>query len=291
MPRPLWNGSISFGLVNVPVKLFRAQAPQDVRFHQLHAKDNVRIQQKRVCPADGEEVPYNEIVKGYELGPEQYVVIDPDDLAALDPKVTHTIDIEDFVGLDEIDPLYYDHGYYIVPADRAEKAYGLLTRALEETNKVGIAKFVMRTKEYLCAVRPRNGTLVLSTMLFADEVMGNSDLDMPEIDEPSEKELVMARQLVESLSTHFEPSKYRDEYREKVLAMIDEKAKGNEIVTQPDAGEPAPVVDLMAALEASLARARGEESGGSAKSGGPVADTPDEKTEKPGAPGKKRNTA
>lgn len=282
MPRPLWNGSISFGLVNVPVKLFRAQAPQDVRFHQLHAKDNVRIQQKRVCPADGEEVPYGEIVKGYELAPEQYVVINPEDLSALDPKVTHTIDIEDFVDLDEIDPLYYDHGYYIVPGERAEKAYGLLTRALEESNKVGIAKFVMRTKEYLCAVRPRNGVLVLSTMLFADEVVSPGELNIPEFDEPSKKELTMAKQLIESLSGDFEPERYHDEYREKVLEMIEEKAKGNEIVVQPEAEEPAPVVDLMAALEASLAKARGDSSNGSA--GG-------EKPKKSGASGKKRNTA
>jgi DNA end-binding protein Ku len=273
MPRPLWNGSISFGLVNVPVRLFRAQAPQDVRFHQLHAKDNVRIQQKRVCPADGEEVPYEDLVKGYEIAPEQYVVITPDDLSSLDPKVTHTIDIEDFVDLDQIDPLYYDHGYYVVPADRAEKAYGLLVRAMEETNKVGIARFVMRTKEYLCAVRPRDGVLVLATMLFADEVVGTEDLNIPDIEEPSKKELTMARQLIESLSADFEPEKYEDEYRTKVLEMIEEKAKGNEIVTQPEAEEPAPVVDLMAALEASLANARGE------------------KTSDKGASRKKRNTA
>lgn len=276
VPRPLWNGSISFGLVNVPVRLFRAQAPQDVRFHQLHAKDGVRIQQKRVCPADGEEVAYEDIVKGYEIAPEQYVIIEPDDLTSLDPKVTHTIDIEDFVDLDEIDPLYYDHGYYITPQDRAEKAYSLLVRAMEETNKVGIARFVMRTKEYLCAVRVREGALVLSTMYFADEVVGTEDLDIPEADEPTKKELSMAKQLIESLSGDFDPSQYEDEYRVKVLDMIEEKAKGNEIVTQPDAEEPAPVVDLMAALEESLARAQGGKKN---------------KKTPPGTSGKKRNTA
>lgn len=273
VPRPLWNGSISFGLVNVPVRLFKAQSPQDVRFHQLHAKDNVRIQQKRVCPADGEEVSYDELVKGYEIAPEQYVIIEPEDLASLDPKVTHTIDIEDFVDLDEIDPLYYEHGYYVVPADRAEKAYGLLVRAMEDTNKVGIARFVMRTKEYLCAVRPRDGVLVLATMLFHDEVVTPDDLDLPEIEEPSKKELTMARQLIESLSSEFEPERYHDEYRTKVLEMIEEKAKGNEIAVQPEAEEPAPVVDLMAALEASLANARGESN------------------KSKGATGKKRHTA
>jgi DNA end-binding protein Ku len=267
VPRPLWNGSISFGLVNVPVRLFRAQAPQDVRFHQLHAKDGVRIQQKRICPADGEEVPYDEIVKGYELSPEQYVLIEPEELSALDPKATHTIDIEDFVDLDEIDPLYFDHGYYVVPAERAEKAYGLLVRAMEESRKVGIARFVMRTKEYLCAVRPRDGALVLATMLFADEVVDPSDLDIPDIDEPAAKELKMAQQLIESLSTDFEPDRYRDEYREKVLELINAKAEGNDIVKQPDVEEPTPVVDLMAALEASLAAAKEKDTGTKKSSG------------------------
>lgn len=256
MPRPLWNGSISFGLVNVPVKLFRAQAPQDVRFHQLHAKDGVRIQQKRVCPADGEEVAYDEIVKGYELEPDRYVVIEPDELSALDPKASHTIDIQDFVNLGDIDPVYFDHAYHVIPGDKGEKAYALLVRAMEESEKVGVAKFVMRTKEYLCAVRPKDGTLVLETMLFADEVVGTEEFEFGDVEEPTERELTIANQLISSLSVDFEPTKYRDEYREKVLDLIDAKAEGNEIVTQPVAEEAAPVVDLMAALEASLAKAK-----------------------------------
>jgi DNA end-binding protein Ku len=263
MPRPLWNGSISFGLVNVPIKLFRATSSKDVRFHQLHEKDGVRIQQKRVCPADGEEVPYDEIVKGYELSPEQYVVINPDELSALDPKATHTIDIHDFVDLSEIDPLFYDNAYYVVPDARAEKPYSLLVAAMEDTNKVAIAKFVMRTKEYLCAIRAKEGALVLETMLFADEVVAADDLGIGdfEVDDPTDRELKMATQLIESLSSPFEPEKYHDEYREKVLEMIDAKAQGNEIVTQPDADEPAPVVDLMAALEASLKAAKQAKAG------------------------------
>lgn len=258
MARPLWSGSISFGLVNVPIKLFKAQAAKDVRFHQLHEKDGVRIQQKRVCPADGEEVPYDEIVKGFEIASERYVVVDPEELAALDPKATHTIEISEFVDLDEIDPLLYERGYYVVPDARAEKPYTLLAAAMSQANKVAIARFVMRTKEYLCAIRPKDNVLVLETMLFADEVVGVDDLALPdEIDvPPNERELQMAMQLIESLSGPFEPAKYHDEYREKVLAMIEAKAEGNEIVAAVEAPQPAPVVDLMAALEASLAAAK-----------------------------------
>jgi DNA end-binding protein Ku len=257
MPRPLWKGSISFGLVDIPVQLFRAQAPKEVRFHQLHKKDGVRIQQKRWCPADDEEVPYDEIVKGYELAPENYVLIEPEELGALDPKSTHVIEIQDFVDLDEIDPLFYDRGYHVAPGERATKSYGLLTRAMEDANKVGIARFVMRTKEYLCAIRPHDGGLVLETMLFADEVVSPAELGvMYEVVTPDERELKMARQLIDSLAADFDAAKYRDEYREKVLALIDAKAEGRGVVQQPEVEEKAPVVDLMAALEASLAAAR-----------------------------------
>jgi DNA end-binding protein Ku len=271
MPRPLWSGSISFGLVNIPVKLFKAQSPKDIRFHQLHAKDGVRIQQKRVCPADGEEVAYDEIVKGYELSSDQYVVIDPDELNTLDPKATHTIDIEDFVDLDQIDPLFYENGYHVVPDARAEKSYALLATAMENTNKVAIAKFVMRTKEYLCAVRVKDGALVLATMLFADEVVAVEDVlpdGMDELEAPTKKELAIATQLIESLAGDFEPDKYHDEYREKVMELIDAKAEGNEIVKQPEAPEPAPVVDLMAALEASLEKAKKAKAGSKAATAG-----------------------
>ncbi len=258
MPRPLWNGSISFGLVNVPIKLFKAQAPKDVRFHQLHQKDGVRIQQKRVCPADGEEVAYDEIVKGYEISSDRYVLIDPEELASLDPKATHTIEILDFVDLDEIDPVYFDSGYYVIPDTRAEKPYALLVAAMDATHKVAIARFVMRTKEYLCAVRPKDGALVLETMFYADEIVSTSEFELGsgDLEPPAERELKMATSLIESLSGDFEPEKYRDEYRDKVMAMVEAKAEGNEIVTQSDVAEPAPIVDLMAALEASLAAAK-----------------------------------
>lgn len=259
-PRSLWTGSISFGLVNVPVKMFTAVRKKDVRFHQLHAEDGSRIQQKRVRASDGKEVPYEEIVKGYEISPGKYVMIDPDELDALDPKATHSIDIEDFVDLEEIDPLYFDSSYYLVPDARADKAYRLLHEAMIESKKIGIAKVVMRTKQYLCAVRPVENALVLTTMNFADEVVDATDIDeLPDRrTKVGEKELKIAQQLIDSLTTEFDPDKYHDEYREQVLDLIERKAEGEEIVVQAEPEKKAPVVDLMAALEASLAAARGE---------------------------------
>jgi DNA end-binding protein Ku len=259
MPRPIWSGSISFGLVNVPIKLFSAVSQQDVRFHQLRKSDGSRIRQKRVSAVDGDEVPYEEIVKGYEIAPDQYVVIEPEELEALDPKATHTIDIEEFVDLDQIDPIYYEHPYYLVPDARAEKAYALLREAMLATNKVAIARFVMRTKQYLAAVRPTQGALVLSTMLYADEVVPMDRLDaLP--DDPelvTAKELTMAQSLIESLTAEaFEPEKFHDTYRERVLEIIEAKAAG-EVVTPPAAAETSSrVVDLMTALEASVKAAK-----------------------------------
>jgi DNA end-binding protein Ku len=257
MPRSIWRGAISFGLVNVPVKLYSAVSKKTVRFNQLHEKDHQRIQMKRWCPADEQEVAFEEIVKGYEISPDRYVVITPEELEALDPKKTRTIDIEDFVDLDEIDPLYYEHPYYLVPDTGAEKAYKLLLTALKESNKVAIARVVIRSKEYLTAIRPANGVLTLETMLFSDELVPPDDLDeLPEEDvRATEREVEMAKQLIESLSTDFDPSKYHDEYRERVLEMIERKAQGEEITIEPVSDEPAKVPDLMAALEASLAAA------------------------------------
>jgi len=260
MPRSIWGGSISFGLVNVPVKLFTAVRKKDVRFHQLHATDGARVNQKRVCSADGQEVPYEELVKGYEIGRDQYVVVDPGELEALDPEATHTIDIEDFVDLAGIDPLFFDSSYYLVPEKAGAKAYRLLLEAMRDAGRVGIARVVMRTKQYLVAVRPVGEALVMTTMNFGDEVMAQDDLeDLPGSSSGvSDRELKMARQLIDSLATDFDPARYHDTYREEVLALIERKAAGEEIVAPPAAERPPPVVDLMAALEASLAAARGE---------------------------------
>jgi DNA end-binding protein Ku len=264
MPRPIWSGAISFGLVNVPVKLTSAQSQKDVRFNQLDGTDGSRVSTKRVRAEDGEEVPYERIVKGYELTPGRFVIIDPKELEGLDPKASRTIDIEEFVSLDEIDPLYYEKGYILLPDKGAEKPYALLARAMEASGKVAIARFVMRTKQYLAAVRAKSGALVLSTMLYADEVVTPDQVDgLPDADSvaPSDREVAMAEQLIESLTTTFEPEKYRDEYRDKVLELIEAKAEGQQIVQIDAAEEPTKVVDLMAALEASLAAAKKAKAG------------------------------
>src|SRR5215211_2359652 len=278
MPRSIWTGAISFGLVTVPVKLYSAVQRKSVRFHQLSGKTGVRIQQKRVDPTTGDEVPYEEIVKGYEIAPDQYVLIEPGELESLDPKKTKTIEISDFVGLDEIDPIFYDHPYYLAPAAGGAKPYQLLYEAMVETRRVAIAKVVIRQKENLVAIRPmEGGVLGMATMIFADEVIDPDRID--ELDaarevEVNDRELSIAKQLVESLSGEFEAGKYRDTYREEVLALIERKAAGEEIAVQPAREEEEePVPDLMAALKASLDAVRerdgdgadGDEDAGKAK--------------------------
>ena len=261
MARSIWSGAISFGLVNVPIKLYSAVSKKTVRFHQLNGTTGNRIQQKRVDPDTGDEVNYEDIVKGYELTRDRYVIITPEELETLDPEKTRSIDIEDFVDEAEIDPIFYDHPYYLVPDKGAAKAYGLLLNAMADADKVAIARVVIRSKEQLVAIRPhRDGDLlVMETMVFADEVVGTEDIDdLPDAKDlkVSERELKMARQLIESLTDTFDPGKYKDEYREKVLELIEAKADGQEIAVQPEAPEPAKVPDLMAALEASLAAVR-----------------------------------
>jgi len=255
MARSIWTGAISFGLVTVPVKLYSAVQRKTVRFHQLSGKSGVRIQQKRVDPTTGDEVPYEEIVKGYEIAPDQYVLIEPTELEALDPKKTKTIEISDFVGLDEIDPIFYDHPYYLAPAAGGAKPYRLLYEAMVESRKVAIAKVVIRQKENLVAIRPmEGGVLGMSTMIFADEVVPADRIDdLPGDVETKDQEVEMARMLIDSLASDFEPEKYQDTYREDVIALIERKAEGKEIAVQPVAEEDAePVPDLMAALKASL---------------------------------------
>jgi DNA end-binding protein Ku len=264
MPRSIWSGAISFGLVNVPIKLYSAVSKKTVRFHQLHGTTGTRIQQRRVDPSTGEEVPYEDIVKGYEIGKERYVLITPDELESLDPEKTRTIEIEDFVEEAEIDPIYYDHPYYLAPGTGAEKAYRLLLEAMKEAGRVAIARVVIRNKEQLVAIRPSGEVLTMSTMNFADEVVS------PEVIEEigaqdgekataTKRELDMAQQLIDSLTADFDPSKYHDTYRERVLELIERKAAGEEIAVAPEAPEPAAVPDLMAALEASLQEAKGRE--------------------------------
>src|SRR3954465_13078156 len=264
MPSAIWTGSISFGLVTAPVRLVSATKCRDVRFPQLEAGTGARIRYRRVSEQTGEEVPNDQIVKGYEPDSGRYVVIEPDELAALKPQASRQIEIEDFVDLSEIDPIYFEQPYYLIPDKGAAKAYRLLTDVMEDEGKVAVGRFVLRSKEALVAIRPLNGVLCLETMRYADEVLAPDREQIDSEAQPSERELDMARQLVSTLAGEFDPEKYRDEYREEVLALIDKKAAGEEIVAPSTPEEPAKVLDLMAALEASLARTGAKQTGGDA---------------------------
>jgi DNA end-binding protein Ku len=256
----MWSGAVSFGLVNIPIKLFTAVSRKNVSFNQIDTRTGSRIQYRKVSAADGEEVPNEAIAKGYQLSTGDYVLVGDDELAALDPEATRTIDIEQFVDLDEIDPIFYDAAYYVAPDRGAGKPYALLTRAMEEQGKVAIARLVMRTKQHPAALRPKKGMLVMSTMVYADEVNDPAQLDgvedMQDVD-VSERELRMAEQLIESLTEPFEPERYEDTYRNQVLELIDRKAAGEEeVVAPPTPAAEEKVVDLMAALEASVRDAK-----------------------------------
>jgi DNA end-binding protein Ku len=276
----MWRGALSFGLVSVPVKLYSAVTSRTVHFHQLHSADHGRIRQKRVCSLDGQEIPYEEIVKGYEIAPERYVVVEDAELAALAPKATQTIEIEDFVELEEIERIYLDQPYYLVPDKGGARPYRLLAQAMRETGKVAIAHVVLRSRERLVAVHPQGEVLMMTTMNYADEVNPTSELgELAEVGGESaqgddlplvgERELDVARRLIESLAEPFEIARYKDTYREAVLALIERKASGEEIPAEPGPAAPeTQAPDLMSALEASLqeAQARGGEG---AKAGKP----------------------
>jgi DNA end-binding protein Ku len=254
MPRPIWSGSVSFGLVSVPVKLFSATSPKEVRFHLVHDKDGGRIHQKRVCSVDGQEVPWEHVVKGFEISKGRSVTVTKDELEAASPKANKAIEIEDFVALEQIDPIYYETTYYLVPDKGAAKPYALLVEAMKRTGKVGVARIVIRTKQSLCAVRPMGKVLAVSLMLYSDEVVSPEDLDgVPDAhSKPQERELKMAEQLISSLEAKFDPKKYKDDYREQVLALIEKKQAGEEIVSEEPEAKTGKVVDLMEALRRSL---------------------------------------
>jgi DNA end-binding protein Ku len=260
MARAIWSGSISFGLVNVPVKVYAAVKQQDLSFHQFEEDTNARIRYKKVSEKTGKEVPADRIAKGYELSKGHYVMLDPEELESFAPRATRTIDIEDFVSLEEIDPIYYDHTYYLSPeeGEGAERAYSLLLQAMEKQKKVAIGLVVMRGKQYLAAIRPyAEGALALSTMLFHDEVLAITDIEGLPVKKSgvSDREVKMAAQIVESLTRDWDPERYHDTYREQVLEYIEKKAAGEEVVIEEEPERPA-AVDLMAALEASLAAAK-----------------------------------
>jgi DNA end-binding protein Ku len=258
MPRPVWTGTISFGLVAIPVKLFHAVRKQSVSFNQLDERDRQRIRYRKVNAASGDPVPDEHIVKGYEVSKDQYVLIDPDDLEPFLPVPTKSIDLEEFVDLDEIDPVYFDTAYHVAP-DTNPKPYVLLARAMEASGKVAIGRFVLRNRQYTAAIRAEDGRLVMSSLAYADEVVDPASIDelqgLADV-EVNAKEVAMAESLVDSLSAPFEPDKYHDEYREQVLDLIDRKRAGEELTVPELETEKPKVVDIMAALEASVAAAK-----------------------------------
>ncbi|HXS32289.1 MAG TPA: Ku protein [Solirubrobacterales bacterium] len=266
MARAIWSGSISFGLLNVPVKLYSAVARRGIALREIRESDSARIKHRRVAEGTDEEVPYDKIIKAFEISKDRYVPLSKDELASLDPEKSRAIEVQDFVEIAEIDPIYFDSPYYLGPADGAEKAYSLLAQAMEESGKVAIARFVFRSKERLAAIRPGDGVLTLTTMRFADEVVPPSELDdvlpsgKPKV---AKREVQMAEQLIDSLTRSFDPTAYRDEYREELLAMIERKAAGEEVVAAPEGEErePTKAPDLMAALEQSIAEVKGKREG------------------------------
>jgi len=272
MARAIWTGTISFGLVTVPVKLYSAINRKTVRFHQLSGKTGTRIAQKRVDPHNGEEVPYESVVKGYEIAPDRYVRVEQHELDSLAPEKTRTIDIEDFVELAQIDPIYYDHPYYLVPGQGGAKPYRLLLDAMQQRERVAIARVVIRSKEQLVAIRPMGNVMGMATMMFADEILSPERLEeLPSRSEMkvTKREVEIAVQLIDSLATDFDPDKYRDTYREEVLALIERKAQGEEIAVQPPPEEVrAPVPDLMSALKASLDAVRARDGEPAVPTGG-----------------------
>jgi DNA end-binding protein Ku len=254
MPRPIWSGTISFGLVSVPVKMYSATESKELRFHFLHRDDLSPIGYDKVRKDTGKHVDADEIVRGFEIEKGTYVPLEDEDLDRLDIELTHSIDICDFVDLDEIDPIYFRKAYYLAPQVGAEKPYRLLVKALEETGKVGVAKVVIRNKQHLAALRPYEGMLLLETMYYPDEIRQPERVDGSKGRLP-QAEVAMAKSLVENLSETFKPEKYDDRYRKELLALIRKKAKGKEL-PEPDVAEEAEVVDLMEALRESVAQTR-----------------------------------
>ena len=261
MPRAIWSGSISFGLVNIPVRLFTAVRRKTVRFNQIDSSTGERVKQKLVSGPDGEEVPRERIVKGYPLEDGNYVTVSEEEMTALDPDMARTIDMDEFIDLADIDPIFYDNAYYLVPGDQAAKPYKLLAAAMEEAQKVGICHFVMRSKRHLAAVRPVDGRLLLSTMLYHDEIVDHSEIDgfdlLADV-EVDEREQAMAEQLIATLDATFDPTRHSDVYREAVLELIERKAAGeagDDLLRAPAATSDK-VIDLMAALEASVNEAK-----------------------------------
>jgi DNA end-binding protein Ku len=255
MARAIWKGSISFGLVNIPIALYPATRKEDLRFRLLRKDDLSPVNYKRVAEKDGKEVPWDQIVKGYEYEKGKYVVLKEEDFQRVDLEATQTVDIKDFVDLDEIDPIFFYKPYYLEPQKGGDKAYALLRDSLKEKKKVGIAKVVIKTREYLAGVKPEDGALLLELMHFAEELSDTSKLNIPKKVEVGKRELNMATALIDSMSAKWDPEKYKDDYREALMEVIEEKveAGGKEIEEKPKkAPKPTKVIDLVKVLQQSL---------------------------------------
>lgn len=282
MARSLWKGSINFGLVHIPVKMYKAASGKDLRFRELHDADLSPLKQKRFCPIDGEEVSRDHVVKGFEVGPDQFVVVKKEELEALEKGEAHTINIENFVDLSEVDPVYFENSYYVTPDKGASRAYALLLAAMQDANKAAIARVVLRQKQHLVLLRAAGDAIAMSTLYYADEVLAQDKLDeLPRDIRPEKRELEMARQLIDSLTQDFHPEQYHDEYRERVLELIEKKAEGKRVTMPRARKEPAKVIDLVSALQASL---------NASKKGGTDKPAASGKAEKPVRP-KTRKTA
>ncbi len=254
--RSLWNGTIRFGLVNIPIKVYGAASSKQIRFRELHETDAAPLEHKRVCSKEDKEIPFDEVVRGYETSPGRYVVLTKEEIQAPARERGKTIDLEDFVPADQIDPVFYDTPYWLGPQPDSDQAYAVLAAALEKTGLVGIGRFALRTREQLVALRPVDGALRISTMRFHDEVVEDDDLDLPQpAKQVSDREAKMADALIASLATEFDPSEYEDTYRERVLEVVEAKAEGRQIVAPTGEAEE-DSTDLMALLEQSVSGAR-----------------------------------
>jgi len=260
MARAIWKGSISFGLVNIPIALYPATRREEFKFRLLRKTDLSPVNYKRVAEKDGKEVPWDQIVKGYEYEKGKYVVLKDEDFQRVDVEATQTVDIQDFVELDEIDPIFFYKPYYLEPQKGGDKAYALLRDALKDSKKVGVAKVVIKTREYLAGVKPEDGALVLELMHFADELADMSKLHIPKKVEVGQREMNMAKSLIDSMSSKWNPEKYRDDYREALMEVIEEKVKvgGKEIEEKPKPKKkPTKVIDLVQVLQQSLRETQG----------------------------------
>lgn len=263
MAHAIWSGTINFGLVTIPVKLQTAIRTNDLRFNFLHRKDEGRIQNVRRCSIDGHDVPYDEIVRGYEYEKGKYIILSDEDFARVNVEATQSVDIVEFVDLSEINPMYFDKPYFLEPEKKGRHAYALLREALKAMNKVGIARVVIRAREHLAAVKPNGDALVLELMHFADEMVDQSSLDFPAVENPPENEMKVARLLIDTMTAEFDPQRFHDKYREELLAMIEARAAGKAIPAgKPKAARSDKVVNLMDVLQQSLEQSRKERGAG-----------------------------